>query len=274
MGYTDAEAQAMPGEGQVYFNTATNLTRQYYGGTWNAFGGGGSGLTGTYNPAGQLLTLANGLVTAIGNPFAVSISCTAAGTYEAGNATTNPNVCTFGYANGTPASGTLSDGTHNVTLTTPFTSGNLAFQYCTAGQGVAGFTFSVAATATNTQTAGASTGTACVPREFGGVGTSGATGATASGTTAVLAGATGTLASNGFGQQNTWPSTGAYNPSSQYIYILGTGSACTFTLGGFSFLMNSPISFSFINQYGAAIGMYLYRSVNPQSGPVTLVGTC
>jgi hypothetical protein len=232
-----------------------------------------SGVTaGCPNIGGQIVCITTyGTISSIGSPFSMGISCTAAGTYEAGNATTNPNTCTFSYSNGTPASASLSDGTHNVTLTSPYTSGALAYQYCTPSEGVTSFTFSGNATATNSQTASASTGTNCTYREFGGVGTAGATGATASGTNAVLVGATGTLASAGFGQQNTW---GPYSPSNQYIYVLGTSNSCTFTFGGFAFLMNSPISVSFTNQYDAVIGMWLYGSVNPQNGSVTLSGSC
>jgi hypothetical protein len=212
-----------------------------------------------------------GLVT--GPPFTFSFSCSASGTYEAGNATANPNTCTFtSYAGGTAASGTLTDSqSHTGTFVSPFSSGTLAYQYCTVVDGVSSQTFTGSVTASNGQTYSQNAGTNCLPREFGGVASSGATGATASGTSALLTGPGTTIGTAGLGQQGTW---GPYTASGQYIYILGTGNSCSFTSGGFSFLMNSPISFTFTNQYTAPIAMYLYRSVNSQTGSFTLVGNC
>ena len=257
-----------PVAGTGYVNTVSNTSYLYNGIEYVSTGGGVgcTGPTGNYNLGGQVTTLDDGCVSAVGSPFGVSISCSASGDYELGYTSTNPNNCSFSYSNGTPASGTLTDGTHNVTLTTPYTSGSLAYAYSSFT------TFSINATATNTQTASASDSINFYIREFGGVGDDGgATGATASGTNAVLVGDTGTLASAGLGQQSTW---GPYSPSGQYIYVLGTGSACTFTSGGFVFPMNAPISFTFTNQYGHAVTMYLYQSPNNLSATFTLNGTC
>jgi hypothetical protein len=206
--------------------------------------------------------------------FAITgFTCSTCGAspYEAGAVVASPTNFGASYTS-TPTTATISDGTNTDTLTTPFTSGSLLHSYCNASGAFSGLVtvdFRLTAVAATTKTSDQYI--TCTFREFGGVGTSGATGATASGTTAVLAGATGTLASAGLGQRSTW---GPYSPSNQYIYVLGTGSACTFTSGGFSFLMNSPVSFSFTNQYGVAVGMYLYRSVNQQNAVTTLTGTC
>lgn len=254
--------------GNAYVNTISNATYLFNGASWVEIGGGAgcTGPTGNYALSGQTATLSSGCVAAIGNPFGATISCSQAGTRETGNSTTNPFACTFSYSNGTVASASLTDGTNTDTLSTPFTSGSLAFVYSS------NHTFTVHATATNSQTASASTGLQFLPREFSGLSsTNGATGATSSGSTAVLVGATGTLASAGLGQQTNW---GTFNPSSQYIYILGTGSACTFTSGGFNFPMASPVPVSFVNQYGSTVSMYMYISSNSLNVPFTILGTC
>ncbi len=249
--------------GYGYVNTILGKQYYYLNG-WEAISGA-SGLTGPYNLTNQVATFLDGSLQAVGNPFSDSIACSASGLFEIGNVSTNPNNCTFGYSNGTVASASLTDGTHNVTLTTPFTSGALPYVYST------NTTFTVHATATDSQTASASDSISFLPREFGGVGTSGATSITASGSSAVLVGATGTLSSAGLGQQSTW---GPYSPSNQNIYVAGTSSACTFTSGGFAFPMNSPLTISFTNQYGSIVTMYLYQSTNLLSSPFTLNGTC
>jgi hypothetical protein len=253
-------------QGDGYVNTITNISYLFNGSTWSQFGGGGlTGLTGPYNLTNQIATFSNGLLQVVGNPFSVSISCSAAGTFETGNVSTNPNSCAFGYANGTPASGTLTDASNNVTLVAPYTSGSLPYVYST------NTTFTVHTAATNLQLASASDSISFLPREFGGVGTAGATSATSSLSNATLVGATGTLTTSGLGQQSTW---GPYSPSNQKIYVLGTGSSCTFTSGGFAFPMLVPTTFSFTNQYGVIITMKLYESQNLLSLPFTLNGTC
>lgn len=256
-------------QGNAYTNTISNTSFLWSGSQWVAFGGGGAGCTGptgNFSLNNQVATLASGCVSSIGNPFGVSISCTAQGTFETGFATTNPNTCTFGYSNGTAASGTLTDSSsHTTTLTTPFTSGILAFAYTTNQ------TYTVNAVSTTSQNASASTTSLFLNREFAGIGTAGATGATASGTSAVLVGATGTLASAGLGTQNTY---GPFTPANQKIYVLGLNSSCTFTSGGFAFPMNAPVSMSFTNQYGSVIPMYRYESTNLVSATFTLNGTC
>lgn len=229
---------------------------------------------GNYNLGGQIVAVnSQGRITAIGNPFGVSFSsCSACGTFEIGNATTSPATFGFSYANGTPASGTVGDGTNTTTLTTPFTSGSIAAQYCTTGQGQAAFTFTVNATATNGQSANSAVSTQCAPRAFAGVGTAGATGATASGTNAVLVGATGTLPSAGLGNPASY---GPLSPLSQKIYVLNTSGSCTFKdESGFDFPMNTPTSITFVNAFGASLGYWIYQSSSELNQPFTLVATC
>lgn len=254
--------------GNGYVNTISNTTWLFNGSAYVELGGGAgcTGPTGNYSLNNQVATLDSGCVAAIGSPFAVSISCTFSGTRETGNATTSPQTCNFGYSNGTPASGTLHDSVVNtITLTTPFTSGVLAHAYTTNQ------TFTVNATSTGSQNASNSVGLSFLTREFAGIGTAGATGATASGTSAVLVGATGTIPSAGLGTQSVY---GPFTPSNQKIYVLGLSNSCTFTSGGFAFPMNAPVTFSFVNQYGSTVTLYDYESVNLLSATFTLNGTC
>lgn len=258
-----------PVAGTGYVNTASNTSWLYNGISYIQTGGGGGctggSVTGNVSFSGQVGDFQSGCLASVGNPFSMGLSCSQAGLREIGNATTNPFNCTLSYSNGTPASATLGDGTNTDTLTTPFTSGSLAFAYSS------NTTFTAHSTATNSQTASTSTSVTFAAREFGGVGTSGATGATSSGSTAVLTGATGTLNTVGLGQQSNW---GPYTPSNQNIYVLGTGSSCSFTSGGFNFPMNTPTPITFVNLYGASISMYLYQSTNLLSTSFTLNGTC
>lgn len=255
-----------PVNGNGYVNTISKSLFLYNNG-WVAMGGGctGSSVTGNVAFNNQVGQFQSGCLASVGSPFSASISCTAAGSFEIGFVTTSPNTCTFGYSNGTAASGTLTDGTNTTTLTTPYTSGALAFTYSS------NTTFTLHATATNSQTTSPSTSATFTPRVFAGVGTSGATGATASGTTAVLVGATGTLPSAGLGDQGSY---GPFTPSNQSIYLILTQGSCTFTSGGFNFPMNTPTAITFVNQYGTSVSEFLYQSTNLLSATFTLVPTC
>jgi hypothetical protein len=262
--YNDTEVVG-PAQGDGYIATLTGSC-YFWNGTWTNCGGGtgacGGGVTANVSFSGQVGAFTGGCLAAVGNPFGMSISCSAAGTFETGEASTNPNTCTMSYSNGTPASGTLGDGTNTVTLTTPFTSGVLPYVYTT------NTTFTAHATATNSETASAATSRTFLNRTFGGVGDPGATSATASGTNAVLDSGLGTLVSAGLGTVNTY---GPYTPANQYIYVITTGTSCTFSSGGFAFPMNAPIAFSFTNQYGAVITEQIYQSVNSLAATFTLL---
>lgn len=186
-------------------------------------------------------------------------------TVEIGATVTNP-AFTAGYSS-TPASANITntDGVGSpLTLTTPFTSGTVtgAFSKTTATS----TTFTLNATSGVTKTA--TTAINWQPRTFSGVGTAGATGATASGTTAVLAGATGTLASAGLNNQTLYPAS----PSSQKVYILLSGGSHTFkdAATGFSFAFNTPTSVSFVNVNGATVPMFLYESTNTLTGTFSI----
>jgi hypothetical protein len=228
---------------------------------------------GTYNFGSQVLTVnAGGQITAAGSPFSATLACGSitCGAVEAGVTTANPATFTASYSNPTlPTSASLSDGTNSVTLTTPFTSGSLPFSYCTVAEAVTSITFRLTAVG-NSQTVTPTQTISCDYRTFGGVGTAGATGATSSTTTAVLDGATGTLASAGLTNQSSY---GPYSPSGQKIYILMSGGSHTFTSGGFAFPMNTPTAVSFVNQYGVTVAMYLYESTNLLSATFTVTVT-
>lgn len=219
---------------------------------------------------------ASGQVTSIGNAFSFTFSCTAAGTFEVGFTTANPNTCTYAYSNGTAASATLSDGSHStVNLTTPFTSGALPYAYSSST------TFTGNATATNTQTASNTASFVTAYATFSGVGTGGAaTGATASGSgaggqcaseTATLSGATATLTCAGLG--NTFAGQSfSFNPSSQYVYLLLTGGCGhTLTVGGFTTVFSTQ-ALTYTNiQTGSQTGMCIYSSPNPYNLPTIVV---
>lgn len=218
--------------------------------------------------AGNGITLTNvgGTVTISQGPVfsIVSFVCDKSGNYEIGQVVSSPSSFTASYTV-TPTSASISDGTNSVNLFSPFTSGSLAHSYSLSSAGTV--TFTLTAIGPTTQTA--ITTMNFLPRTFGGVGTAGATGATASSTNAILSGATGTLASAGLNNQNSY---GPYTASSQKIYILMIGGSHTFkdTSTGFGFAMNTPTAISFTNQNGDMVSMYLYESTNPVIGTVTL----
>lgn len=201
--------------------------------------------------------------------FAIStFTCSTCATVEIGATIASPTNFTASYTS-LPGSASISDGTHSTTLTTPFTSGSLAFSYTQTT--VACTTYTLQAIAATTQTV---TRQSCwVPRSFGGTGTGGsATSATASGNTAVLVGATGTLVAPTSGAALATSCTGqVYNVTTsgtQYVYLLlpcnvSNPTAGSFTVPGPSvFPMNTPTTITFTNQFSASVTMYLYRSVN------------
>lgn len=110
------------------------------------------------------------------------------------------------------------------------------------------------------------------PRMFGGVAPAGATGATASGSTAVLTGVSGTLANEGLTDNPVGAVYGPFAPSAQKIYLLLTGGSHTFKDNGtgFAFPFNTPTSVAFVNQNGATVAMYLYESTNTVTGSFSI----
>ena len=192
-------------------------------------------------------------------------------TVELGAVVTNPSF-TASYSS-LPGSASISN-TDSIdsplTLSTPFTSGTV----------VGAFTHNATTTVTFTLTAikGSVTRMSTqslnfFPRTFGGVGNAGAVSATASGTSAVLNGGLGTLASEGLFSSIVGQNFGPIVPSSQKIYILTphTGSPHVFRdQNGFSFSMLAPTTFSFTNQNGVVLSYDLYESTNILSSSFTL----
>jgi hypothetical protein len=199
--------------------------------------------------------------------FAIS-SFSGGSTVEIGATVTNPAFTASYSSLPTSAQITNTDGLGSpLILTTPFASGTVLAAFTHGTQ--TSVTFTLTAIAATTKTSNQSIN--FYPRVFGGVGTAGATGATASGTTAVLSGAVGTLANEGLTSSSVGASYGPFSPTSQKIYLLLTGSSHTFKdQGGFSFAMNAPTSISFVNQNGATVSMYLYESTNLLSTPFTV----
>ena len=205
---------------------------------------------------------AKGLITAAGPPFSASFGCTQCGTYEIGYSGITAASGAISYANpSVPTSASVSDGTNTDTLSTPFTSWVLSHPY------TSNTTFTLT-TLGNGQTVTQSNGIAFVPRSYGGTGSGGATGATASGTSAALVGASGTLTNIGLGSSCAGQSFTATTSGTQYVYYLspcnvsnpGGGS---FTIPGPTvFPMNAPTSFTLTGQYGGTWTGYLYQSVN------------
>jgi hypothetical protein len=227
---------------------------------------------GNYNLGGQVVDVNSaGQITSIGNPFSVGMSCTAAGTYELGFASTNPNVCTLTYSNGTAASASIGDGTNTVNLTTPYTSGNLAYSY------TANTTFSANATATNSQTASASNSFGVEYCTFVGVGGYGGTGATATGSsagnqcaseTATVTGASvaTVLVSQGLG--NTYAGqTFTLTPSNQYlVLLLSGGCGHSIKVNGFTAAFNTQ-AITYTNILGGSqTGMCIYTGTGSLTG--------
>jgi hypothetical protein len=199
--------------------------------------------------------------TAVGTVFTI-VSFGGGSTVEVGSTVTNP-AFTASYSH-TPTSAQITntdsiDSPH--ALSTPFTTATVTGAFLKHAAGTTVFTLSATYSSVQTATQNIS----WVARTFGGVGTSGATGATASSVNATLTGATGTLANGGLGNQTVY---GPYNPASQKVYILMTGGAHTFkdAVTGFTFVFNTPTAISFTNQNGDAVSMFLYESTNTLSG--------
>lgn len=225
-----------------------------------------------YDTAGTKYSVRQLTLDDLGPAFAIS-SFSGGSTVEVGATVTNP-AFTASYSS-TPASAqiTNTDGTNSPkVLTTPFTSGTVtgAFNKTT----IATVTFTLAAIAATTKTA--TTAINFFGRSFFGVGTAGATSATASGNNAVLVGATGTIVNHNLASSVVNTTSATQSPSNQKIYFLcaHTASAHTFKdQNGFIFAFNTPTTFSFINQNSSTLSYDLYESTNLLSTSFTITVT-
>jgi hypothetical protein len=206
----------------------------------------------------------------IGPAFAIaSFTCSTCGTYENGFSVPSPTNFTAAYTSA-PTSANISDGTNVDTLTTPFTSGNLAHAYAGAA------TFTLTAVGATTKTAQQSISRA--PCVFGGVGAAGATATvTQTGSGQCTAGETATLSTGAalaalqLSASQAGQTFGPFNPSNQKIYLLLIGGSHTFTSGGFAFPMNTPTAVAYVNINGSTVAMYLYESANLLSVPFSVL---
>lgn len=207
--------------------------------------------------------------------FAIT-SFTGGSTVEVGATVTNPTFNATYSSLPVSAKITNTDGIDSpLVLTTPFTSGTVVGAF--SHNAVATVVFTLTAVQATTKTA--TSNIVFLARTFSGIGGAGATSATASGTTALLVGASGTLAGaapdGGLFASIVGQSFGSFSPTAQKIYVLTphTVSAHVFhDQNGFLFSMLAPTTFSFTNQNGAVISMDLYESTNLLSTPFTL--TC
>lgn len=201
----------------------------------------------------------------IGPAFGIlTFTCSTCTTVEIGATIASPTNFTASYTS-LPFSASISDGTHSTTLTTPFTSGSLAFSYTSSTAACTTYTLTAIAATTKT----ASQQSCWVPRSFGGTGTGGsATSATASGNNAVLVGATGTLSVSYLGNSCAGQVYNVTTSGTQYVYLLLPCNVSNPTAGSFTtpgptvFPMNTPTTITFTNQFSTSVTMYLYRSVN------------
>lgn len=169
----------------------------------------------------------------------------------------------------TPTSATINNAdTGTNSLTTPFTS--FTYSHTFTRTTLASLVFTLTAVYTSTKTATSNIN--WYPRMFAGVGTASATGATASGTNAVLTGATGTLGSIGLLSSLSVGTLISASPSGQKIYVLATSGGHTFAdnSNGLPFPFNSPTSVSFVNVNSQTVSMFLYETTNTLTGSFTL----
>jgi hypothetical protein len=260
----------VPGIGQVL--TALSPTEA----SWATPGGSTAGVTSLSALTGAV-TLAAGAgisLSIVGNTITISLgvtfsitSFTGGSTVEIGTSITNPTFNATYSATPANANITNTEGIDSPqALTSPFTSGTIIGTFVHTA--IETTTFTLSATNGTTQTATQSI--AWEPRIFSGVGTSGgATGATASGTSAVLIGTTGTLPSAGLGVE-TVGKTFVFNLTGNFFYMLLVNSGHTFNVNGLpATLASTPVTF--VNAVGVTIAMNLYVGPTFGTGTFTVV---
>lgn len=188
-------------------------------------------------------------------------------TVEIGSLIVDP---TFGFSyTATPDSATLtnSDGVDSpYDLNSPYDSATLTGDFEQDSQ--ASTTFTITASKAGSSDASANQYFTWLPRQFCGVGTAGATGATADGNNADLEDATGTLDDAGLTSNPVGTNYGTQSPSDQKVYVLTLGGTREFkdAFTGFAFAMNAPTEIGFTNQNGVTLVMFLYESSNTLTG--------
>lgn len=201
-------------------------------------------------------------------PFSILSFTGCNGTVELGQHVINP-VCSATYS-ALPSSAALTntDGLSSPTnLVSPFASGTITANF--SHNAITTTTITLTAVGTSTQTA--TQAYIWQPRIFGGMGATGATATvTSSGTTAILS-TSDVIATAQLGTETIGQSFGPFAPSGQKIYLLLMGGSHTFIDAGtgFPFAFNTPITVTFVNQYGVTVTMYLYPSTNLLYGTFT-----
>ena len=278
--YSDTEIVGPYSDGQIYYNTGTNMgLRVFQSGVWTTVGGGGGG--GDFSVTGSPSNHSNVPVYNGGSPdTAVWRQLTQADilpnfgitgfnggqTVEIGTPIVNPAFTLSYTAPPDSAQITNTDGIDSpLTLTTPFTAGTVVGTFTKNTQ--ASTTFTATAVKAGSPNGSAQQNLNWLPRNFAGVGSAGATGATASGNNATLTGATGTLNDAGIAASPVGQTFPVQNPNNQKIYILTIGAGHTFkdALTGFSMAFNAAKAVSFHNQRSVTVAMDLYETTNTLS---------
>jgi hypothetical protein len=278
LAYSDAEISTVPRTGGLYFNTGLGSpgVRLWNGVAFTPIGSGsgGSGLTGSYTiTSGEIIGLNTGSVVSLGFPCTIS-SFTAAQTVEIGTAIVAPTL-SIGYSNCagliTAAQVTNTAGVQSpLALSTPYTTAAYSGTFNLNTQGAITFTAS-ATGATNSSNLNYNYDY----RSYAGVGTSGATNCTASGSvgapTCTLVGATGVLNSAALNTSGGG-FTSNLNPSGQFMYFMLYGCSHTFTVNTFATVFTS-VAATYTSLGGATVssGYCFYTSPGSYTGAYTVV---
>jgi hypothetical protein len=189
------------------------------------------------------------------------------GIYECGDTAANPSFSADYTGIPTSASITNTDNINSpLILISPYNSGTVLGNFSHSGVN-SSVVFTLSANRGSVNRSASSTIT-FEARSFGGIGGPSATSATASGNMAVLNSSLGTLSDFGIHPSDVGRTYGPFSPQAQKIYLLlpHTPTAHTFRDAyGFSFPMNVPTTFTFVNQHSVNIQMDLYESTNSLS---------